>query len=208
MTGLGDGELEQGVGARAPTLRVPSKRGAPEDEPKLHTLEDVYRTHAGFVWRVVRRFGIPEGSVEDVMHEVFLVVHRRLDEYDGRASMTTWLYSIARGVASNHRRGRAREERRIRLVSPEPSGVVDPQRATEETEAADFVRTFVATLDAEKRQVFELVDLEGLPVPQVAEECGIKLNTAYSRLRAARKSFQDAVDRRHKTESRNAGRIA
>lgn len=186
---------------------MPSEGGPGKNEPKSHTLEDVYRTHAGFVWRIVRRFGIPEGSVEDVMHEVFLVVHRRLGEYDGRASMTTWLYSIARGVASNHRRGRAREERRIRLVSPEPSGVVDPQRATEEVEAADFVRAFVATLDAEKRQIFELVDLEGLPVPQVAQECGIKLNTAYSRLRAARKAFQVAVDRRQKGETR-AGRIA
>ena len=158
------------------------------------TLEEVYRAHARFVWRAVRRFGVPDGSVEDVMQEVFLVVRRRLHEYDGRAAMTTWLYSIARGVASNHRRRRLREDQRIRLVDPQPAPAPDPEHTTAENEAAAFVREFVQTLDDDKRLIFELVDLEGQSVADVARATGIKLNTAYSRLRLAREAFQRAVD--------------
>jgi RNA polymerase sigma-70 factor (ECF subfamily) len=157
------------------------------------------------VWRVVRRLGIADAAVEDVMHDVFLVVHRRLPDFDGRASMTTWLYNIARGVAANHRRGRTREQRRLQLVQPSPTAGPDPEHATERQEAAKFVREFVTTLDDDKRVVFELADLEGMPVPEVAGICGIKLNTAYSRLRAARQQFQRAVAQFRRDRSKRSG---
>lgn len=139
--------------------------------------------------------GIPEHAVEDVMHEVFLVVHRRLGDYDGRVAMTTWLYQITRGVVSNHRRSRQREERRLRLVDPRPAPAPDPEAQTRRDQAAAFVRTFLQQLDTDKREVFELAELEGLPLPEVAQLVGINLNTAYSRLRAARLRFQRAVTR-------------
>lgn len=161
------------------------------------TLEEVYARHSGFVWRIVRRMGVPEHGVEDVMHEVFLVVHRRLPEYDGRAAMTTWLYHLTRGVVSNQRRGRAREERRLALVDPKPAAAPDPEVHTQRGQAAAFVRSFLEQLDPDKREVFELAELEGLPIPEVAELVGINLNTAYSRLRAARALFQGAVSRIH-----------
>ena len=50
-------------------------------------LAAVYRGHAAFVWRVVRRLGVADAALEDVVHDVFLVVHRRLAEYDGRAAL-------------------------------------------------------------------------------------------------------------------------
>jgi RNA polymerase sigma-70 factor (ECF subfamily) len=166
------------------------------------TLEEVYTRHSGFVWRIVRRMGVPDHGVEDVMHEVFLVVHRRLPEYDGRVAMTTWLYHLTRGVVSNHRRSRVREQRRIALVDPRPAPVPDPEAQTGRGQAAAFVRTFLEGLDPDKREAFELVELEGLPVPEVAELVGINLNTAYSRLRAARQLFQRAVDRIRASDER------
>ena len=176
----------------------PSTPAAAAETPALPTdLDAVYRAHADFVHRTACQLGVPSGQVEDVMHDVFLVVHRRLPEFDGRASMTTWLYNIARGVAANHRRGRSREARRLQLVQPKPNAVLDPERQTEREQAARFVREFVTTLDDDKRMVFELADLEGMPVPEVAEICGIKLNTAYSRLRAARLQFRAAISRHH-----------
>lgn len=202
MTGSTDDALEPDVEAPGPE----SPGGAPRnDDGSAFTLAEVYRRHASFVWRVVRRFGIGDAAVEDVMHDVFLVVHRRLAEFDGRASMTTWLYNIARGVAANHRRGRTREQRRLQLVQPKPGSAPDPERETEREQAARFVREFVNTLDDDKRIVFELADLEGMPVPEVAELCGIKLNTAYSRLRAARQQFQRAVDEFRRDRSKRSG---
>lgn len=168
------------------------------------TLEEVYARHCGFVWRIVRRMGIPEHGVEDVMHEVFLVVHRRLPEYDGRVAMTTWLYQLTRGVVSNHRRSRLREERRLKLVDPKPAPAPDPEVHAGQGQAAAFVRAFLEQLDPDKREVFELAELEGLPIPEVAELVGVPLNTAYSRLRAARQRFNQAVARMRAADQRRS----
>lgn len=182
--------------ARAPTPA--GERDGPsltDEAPVPQTLAEVYRRYSGFVWRMVRRHGIPDAVVEDVMQEVFIVVHRRLREYDGRAAMTTWLYHLTRGVVSNYKRGRSREEKRLSLVRPSGGQGLDPETQTERQRAAGFVRRFLATLDEDKRRIFELVDIEGLAVTEAAELCGIKLNTAYSRLRAARQAFSAAAER-------------
>lgn len=176
----------------------------PADEPPS-TLADVYARYAGFVHRIARRLGIPDAALEDVMHEVFLVVHRRLPEYDGRAAMSTWLYHLTRGVVSNHLRTRARETRRLALVDPEGRAPADPEMLTRRQRAAEFVREFIATLDADQRLVFELAELEGLGVPEIAEIAGINVNTAYSRLRLARKRFARAVKELRAGEMRGAG---
>lgn len=189
------GGLERGVKAREPGPGSGGRAASSSHATPPLTLEAVYARHSGFVWRIVRRMGVPEHGVEDVMHEVFLVVHRRLPEYDGRVAMTTWLYHVARGVVSNHRRSRAREQRRLELVDPRPAAAPDPEAQTRRGQAAAFVRAFLAELDPDKREVFELAELEGLPIPEVAELVGVNLNTAYSRLRAARQLFQRAVDR-------------
>lgn len=193
--------------AEPPRNGLPNAQTA-NDSPDPSTapsLAEIYQAHAGFVWRTVRRLGTPRESVEDVMHEVFLVAHRRLGEYDGRAAMTTWLYHLSRGVVSNWRRGRRREAARLSLVQPPPNAASDPERATQRGQAAAFVRRFVASLDADKRLVFELAEVDGLPMPEVAEIAGIKLNTAYSRLRAARSQFQRAVARLRAKNVRGAG---
>ncbi|MCH9685400.1 MAG: sigma-70 family RNA polymerase sigma factor [Deltaproteobacteria bacterium] len=191
---VGDGP-QQHVGGHAPEA-VSGRRGPTSTHaPATLELEDVYSQYSGFVWRIVRRMGIPEASVEDVMHEVFLVVHRRLGDYDGRVAMTTWLYHQTRGVVSNHRRSRRREQRRLQLVDPQPAAAPDPEAHTRRGQAAAFVQRFLADLDPQKREIFELCEVEGLAMPEVADLLGIKLNTAYSRLRAARQLFQRAVTR-------------
>lgn len=197
---MSDGGLRQGVKTRRPHATGDvAKRAEPHDAgptpANRPSLAEVYRAHSGFVWRVVRRLGIPDAAVEDVMHDVFIVVARRLPEYDGRAAMTTWLFHLTRGVASNYKRGKDREGRRLELVPPKPA-TPSPETHTERRQAADFVRGFLATLDPGKRRVFELVEIDGLPVPEVAEICAINLNTAYSRLRAARRAFAQAVRER------------
>jgi RNA polymerase sigma-70 factor (ECF subfamily) len=179
---------------------------AANDGPSPFNLADVYRRHADFVWRVARRLGVPEPALEDVMHDVFIVVQRRLDEYDGRAAMTTWLYHITRGVVSNYRRGKTREARRLELVGQTPTRrPTDPEGMTAKRQAAQFVRIFLESLDQDKRPIFELVDVEGMPVPDAAKICGIKLNTAYSRLRAARKLFSEAAGQLRAASSRPTG---
>lgn len=161
-------------------------------DPPRPTFEAVYRAQVGFVWRTLRRLGVAEADLEDAAHELFMVVHRRLPEFDGAAAITTWLFAIARGVASNRRRGAERHERRL-AVAPPPGAAVDPGEQLERTRAAEAIERFLAGLAPEQRLVFELFEIEGLRAAEIAEAIELNINTVYTRLRAARLRFAEFV---------------
>jgi RNA polymerase sigma-70 factor (ECF subfamily) len=180
---------------RRPPLRV-----APEP-PTPPTFATVYRAHAAFVRRSVRHLDVPDASADDVLHDVFLIVHRRLGDFDGRTSMRAWLFGIARRVAMHHRRGRARRSRRER-AAPIPVAAPCPEDVAAQRQAAQWVEGFLAELDPTQRAVFVLCEIEGLAAPEVAAATGTKLNTVYSRLRLARRRFERAVADRHEEPPR------
>jgi RNA polymerase sigma-70 factor, ECF subfamily len=168
------------------------RSGAASDEADF---EDVYRTHVGFVWRVLRSLGVPEAGLEDASHEVFLVLHRRWEDWDRRCAMTTWLYGIAAGVARNERRGRKRAERKLALVretntSAADSGTrSDPGRQLDRKQAAAWVERFMEQLDPDKRDLFFLCEIEEMSVADAARCLQLNPNTAATRLRRARAVF-------------------
>jgi len=169
----------------------------PADSAVRPTFDEVYRAHVGFVWRVVRALGVAEAQLEDAVQDVFVVVHRRLDEFAGRSRIETWLYAIARRVAASHRRSAGRRQRDRALDEAPPLAASDDTFATlSAAQAASAVAAILDRMDEDKRTVFALVELEQLSVPVVAEILGINLNTAYSRLRLARRAFEAAVARR------------
>lgn len=159
------------------------------DDVSIPTFDEVYAAHFPFVWRVLRTLGVSDAALEDAAQDVFVVVHRRLPEFEGRAAITTWLFAIARRVASTHRRARTNEP----LPEVEPAGASDTFAAFSRAQAAATVMSILDTLDEDKRIVFALVELEGLSVPEVARMLELNLNTAYSRLRLARHAFELAV---------------
>ena len=159
------------------------------DERARPTLDELYRAHADFVWRAVLRLGIAESAAEDAVHEVYLVVRRKLPEFRGDAAPTTWLYAIARGVCANLRRKHIRAERRLEQVAT-PTAAPDPEDAASRAHAAALVERFITELPEEQREVFVLSDIEGMAGPDVAAALKIPLGTAYSRLRLARKRFE------------------
>lgn len=157
--------------------------------------DDVYEAHIGFVWRTLAGLGVPESELEDAAQETFLVVHRRLDEFEGRAAITTWLFAIARRIAADRARRRSRHHRPIAEdinTEPPPS----PSELTERAQARALLLELLDVLDADKREVFVLVEIEQVPVKEVAAMLGLKLNTAWSRLRLARRAFEREVQRR------------
>jgi RNA polymerase sigma-70 factor (ECF subfamily) len=180
----------------ARTVQMPSvahalPRPAAAAAAAAPSFDEVYATHVAFVWRVLRTFGLAGAQLEDAVQDAFLVVHRRLPEWEGRAAMTTWLFAIARRVAASHRR-RAGGDRTCALVT-EPAGGDDTFAAVSRAQAAATVFQILQQLDEDKRIVFALVELEQLSVPEVARMLDLKLNTAYSRLRLARQAFELAV---------------
>ena len=163
----------------------------------------VYEEHFAFVWRSARRLGVHERALDDAVQDVFIVVHRRLPEFEGRSTLKSWLFGIARRVAHDHRRRAGRKERGESL----PDGLADPRSSSpaRELEREQAVRTLHAileSLDDDKREVFILAELEQMTVPEIAAAIDANLNTVYSRLRAARQAF-DAAVARHQARERS-----
>ena len=157
-------------------------------------LESVYREHHAFVWRTLHHFGLRNDEIRDAQQEVFVVVHRRLRDFDGRTSIRNWLYGISRRVSSDIRKKKQRRAARLRLVS-DPDAMPGPQRPAAQLSAADLVERFLEMLDEDKRQAFVLAEVEGMTAPEIADALGVNLNTIYARLRAARLRFQREIDR-------------
>jgi len=159
--------------------------------------ERIFQEHAPYVWRALRRLGVAEADADDVCQDVFIVVHRKLGTFLG-GSVRTWLYGICLRVASEHRRRpyRHREE----VVEAVPDEAVGPSQE-EELERRRTLALLDAALDQlddDKRAVFVLFELEQMAMVDVAEAAGCPLQTAYSRLYAARKIVEASLDRARK----------
>jgi RNA polymerase sigma-70 factor (ECF subfamily) len=167
------------------------------DEGATHLdFATVYDTHFAFVWRCLRRLGVPEGAVDDAHQEVFLVAHRRLDEFEGRSSLKTWLFGIILNVVRRHRRS----ARKQTAHEPLAEALVDtqhpsPLESAAKAEAARMLESFLASLDPDKRAVFILAELEQMTAQEVAAATSTNVRTVYSRLRVARQDFEQAVAR-------------
>lgn len=160
----------------------------------LRDLRAVYEAHYDFVWRSVQRLGVRPDSADDAVHDVFLVVARRLSEFEGRSKLETWLFAIAVRVVQRHRRDKARHLRRVEAVGE--LGTPEPARdAVQATEAADLLHRLLAEIDEDKRIVFILSELEGMTAKEISSAFRIKEPTVYSRLRAARLELEAAAKR-------------
>jgi RNA polymerase sigma-70 factor (ECF subfamily) len=196
-------ELPAGAFAGAPECVV--GRGVAEPV----SFDTVYQEHFAFVWRSMRRLGVPEPLIDDAVQEVFVVVHRQLGSIEIRIALRAWLFGIVARVASEFRRKLRRKDPHTRAggVGPDVESVADthgkdPQVLLERVDALRVLHELLQELDWTKRQVFVLVELEELSVPEVADALGVNLNTAYSRIRAARVQFNEAVARRLAQEER------
>jgi RNA polymerase sigma-70 factor, ECF subfamily len=181
---------------------IPWTHGSRVEHPeKAREFAALFLAHASFVWRVLRRLGVPEADAEDVLQEVFLVVHHKLPSYEDRGSPRAWLFTIARQVASHHRRSTRRRER-LATVPATVAAPMDPHDEAVRRQGADIVREFLEQLDEPRALVFFLADVEGMAVTEIASSLDLNLNTVYGRLRAARMRFEGFVDKRTKGATR------
>jgi RNA polymerase sigma-70 factor (ECF subfamily) len=165
------------------------------------TFAQLYEAHFSFVWRSARRLGIPTQSMDDVVQEVFMVVHRTLARFEGRSTIKTWLFGIVLNVARAHRRGLRAEHQRAAapLASGDPERLADtaagPHELATKAEAARLVDALLDALDDDKREVFVLAELEQMSAPDISCAIRVPMNTVYSRLRLARQEFAAAAAR-------------
>jgi RNA polymerase sigma-70 factor, ECF subfamily len=168
-----------------------------EGEAEELSFTAVYDRYFSYIWRSVQCLGVPASQVDDVVQEVFVIVHAKLAEFEGRSSLKTWLYGIAIHRARHHRRQARRREdpRDVDLEQLRGPDAARPDRSLETREAVAVLSAILSALDDDQREVFVLAELEELSAPEIAATLGIKLNTVYSRLRLAREAFAKAAAR-------------
>jgi RNA polymerase sigma-70 factor (ECF subfamily) len=173
--------------------------------PKVPSFQSVYRQYFDFVWSSARRLGVAPESIDDLVQEVFIVIHAKLDTLEKPEALRSWIYGVVRRSVSTQRRAeRARVGTGLAVggageaVSRGPT----PLEQTATNADLQLLADLLAELDEPKREVFGLVELEELTVPEAADALQIPLNTAYSRLRAARSAFEAALARHHARHSR------
>jgi RNA polymerase sigma-70 factor (ECF subfamily) len=189
---------EAGHGPRVPESRAQplalarSPADAPAGKP---TFDQVYEEHFDFVWRNLRRLGVAPAGLWDAAQEVFVVVHRRLADYEARGALRSWLYSIVVRVSRQLRRTARRKPAFGSEDSAELADAAEawPDQRAERSEALERLMALLETLDEAKREAFVLAELEGLTAPEIASILNVNLNTVYSRIRVARQELEAAI---------------
>ena len=190
---------------------IPADAASPRQESsppggELPDFDTVYEHNFKFVWRAARRLGIDPADTDDVVQEVFVVAHRKLPEFEGRAQLKTWLFKILVHVIRHYFRAQQRKPGHRAAHSLDEVEALrdhhghDPAEAAERADAVRILDGILAGLDGQKREVFVLAEIEQLSSVEIAEVLGVNINTIYSRLRVARQEFERAVTRFHTHE--------
>jgi RNA polymerase sigma-70 factor, ECF subfamily len=191
--------LSERMGEGAPAVNVGASSSSPEAQGEVPPFAVIYEEYFELVWTAARQLGVSSEAIDDVVQEVFVVIHARLSSVQQIASLRSWVYGVARRTVSTHRRAR-----RSRTASgaryAEVAGWLEPLPPTPHdlSVLADRRRLLVqllGELDEAKREVFVLSEIEGFTAPEVAEALEVPVNTVYSRLRAARQAFEQAMAR-------------
>jgi RNA polymerase sigma-70 factor (ECF subfamily) len=173
------------VSAKADSAHLLGGAEAADRLQAVPTFKEVF-AHAPYVWRTLRRLGVHDADAKDMCQEVFVVVHRRLPDFDGSSSVKTWLCGIAIRVASQYRRRARHRREELAGELPEVVGSAEQEAELRKSELLRRLDAVLDRLDEHKRTVFVLYELEELTMNEIALMLGCPLQTAYSRLHAAR----------------------
>lgn len=154
------------------------------------------------VWRTMRRLGVQERDLEDQAHEVFLIVHRKLAEYDPSRPFRTWLIGICHRRAADYRRLTRHKVETFGDGHEAPASNRTLEDHYAERESWDLLCRALDELDEERRVAVVLHDLEGLPLAEIARMTDTPLQTVYSRVRAGRASLEARLRRATEDEER------
>ena len=170
------------------TAPVPTANGEALRPVEIGALVERYSAK---IWRVLRRMGLGPQDAEDVCQEAFVIAHRRLQTFDGRSRVETWLCGIAMNVARDFfKRERRRRERETEAAtaaeaaSPVTSQNQEKQLVVQARRA--FLDRVLMDLTETQRATFVLYEIGELSVPEIAELHDAPVQTVYARLHRAR----------------------
>ena len=161
------------------------------------TTDELFRKHAPFVARLLHRLGVPAREIDDVVQQVFVVVHKNGGYVQGPATPTSYLGAIAVRAASSARRRDGAQRSRQTGYSPEllASSGRDPVTLLEARSELTQLQAALDEMDPDLRAVLVLTELEGESCASIAASQGIPVGTVYWRAHRARKQFRKIAER-------------
>jgi RNA polymerase sigma-70 factor (ECF subfamily) len=163
----------------------------------------VYRDFYREVCRWVRAFGGLDADADDLAQEVFLVVRRRLDAFDGE-NLAGWLYEISRRTASQYRRNswlRRMFQPSNRYFEQLPEEKSGPDELAERKQSKQHLQAVLSHLSRSRRAAFILYEIEGYTGEEIAALEGVPVNTIYTRLHYARRDFLNWLEKLERKNS-------
>lgn len=178
------------------SVAVPVPAGRTEDmalvercrRGDLGAFEELYRAHAGKLFSVACRMLGNAADAEDLLQEIFLSAHRKLDSFRGESALGTWLYRLATNQCLDYLRSRAARTNQVTDAMDDEPGLYQPgaRGLAEQTVTKMDLERAVAQLPEGCRAAFVLHDVEGLEHREVAEALGIAEGTSKSQVHKAR----------------------
>jgi RNA polymerase sigma-70 factor (ECF subfamily) len=154
----------------------------------LAAFEELYRAHAGKLFSVACRMLGNAADAEDLLQEIFLSAHRKLDGFRGESALGTWLYRLATNHCLDYLRSRAARTNQLTDTLDDEPGLyeVGRQGLAEQTVTRMDLERAMARLPEGCRAAFVLHDVQGLEHREVAEALGIAEGTSKSQVHKAR----------------------
>jgi RNA polymerase sigma-70 factor, ECF subfamily len=164
----------------------------------LGAFEDLYRVHAGKLFSVACRMVGNPTDAEDLLQEIFLAAHRKLESFRGESALGTWLYRLATNHCLDYLRSRAgRASQLTDALDDEPGSYQPGSRGlAEQTVTKMDLERALARLPEGCRAAFVLHDIEGLEHREVAEALGIAEGTSKSQVHKARMRLRSILSER------------
>ena len=174
--------------AQSPPRSPPCSESLTETAPTLRAL---YESYFDLVWRFAANRGVPSSSLEDVVREVFEVVHRQLGGLAERPATRTWVAGVTRNVVRNYLRQHSSWSSEELLSNNELyyAGDLGPAEALERKSPGELLDVILQKMTDLQCEAFILCEIEGLSAVEAAEALYVREDTLRARLRDARKVY-------------------
>jgi RNA polymerase sigma-70 factor (ECF subfamily) len=171
--------------------------GAVPDIVALHA------AHAPFVWQSLQRLGVRTADLDDMLQEVFVVIHRRQDDYRAIENVRGWLYAICVRVAARfRRRAYVRKELPVESVADqiEAGAAASPEEAVSARQTRARLDALLDRMEIGRRAVLVMFEIDRMSCEEIAAAIGVPVGTVYSRLHTARRELQKLLARQNARE--------
>jgi len=166
------------------------KRVAAKDQSAIEVL---YTTYQLRVFRFILRRVRSEAVAEELTNEVFMEVWRGAAKFEGRSSLSSWMFGIAHNRAISSLRKRREEGMDEGVAEAIPDDADTPEVKAQKVDKGDALRRCIKQLSAEHATVVDLVYYQEMSVNEAAEVLGIPANTVKTRMFHARKNLSELL---------------